>query len=240
MAKAKAAPLLHIITPVYNEGSNFNKLYTQVQSKIKTPHELIAVYDFDEDTTVPVAKRLQKKNKSLTLLKNTRGGGARGALLTGFEFVKSGPVLVIMADLCDDLGIADKLYKEYQNGATVVCPSRYMKGGRQIGGSWFKRSLSRVAGTSLYWIRRIPTHDITNNYRLYDKAFIDEITIGERGGFEVAMEITVRAFQRRRKIVEIPTTWRDRSAGESKFKLMEWLPSYLRIYLSALGPRAKR
>jgi dolichol-phosphate mannosyltransferase len=240
MAKTKKSrPLLHVVTPVYNEGDNFSALYKQVKDRIKTPHKLIVVYDFDEDTTVPVARKLQKKDKALILLKNFKGSGARGALLSGFDYVKDGPVLVIMADLCDDLKIADKMFNEYQKGATVVCASRYMKDGKQVGGSLFRRSLSRLAGTSLYWIRRIPTHDITNNYRLYDKKFINEITIGNKGGFEVAMEITVRAFQLHRKIVEIPTTWRDRSAGESKFKLKEWLPSYLRIYFSALGPRSR-
>ena len=234
----KNLPLLHIVTPVYNEGDNFPELYRQV-SQIKTPHELIVVYDFDEDNTVPVVKRFQKKDEQLILRKNNRGRGALGALLSGFDYVKDGPLLVIMADLCDDLTMVDKMYAEYQKGATVVCPSRYMPGGRQLGGSLFKRTLSRLAGTSLYWIRRIPTHDVTNSFRLYDKAFIDSIEIESTGGFDVTMEITVKAFIQGKKIVELPTTWRDRTAGESNFQLRKWLPSYLHWYLYALRPRAK-
>lgn len=237
--KKKAKPLLHIVTPVYNEGDNFPELYRQVKTMVKTPHKFVVVYDFAKDTTVPVVKQYQKNDKQLVLHKNTHGRGALGAILSGFDYVDSGPVLVIMADLCDDLGLADKLYKAYLDGATVACPSRYMKGGQQIGGSLFKRFLSRLAGVSLYYIRRFPTHDVTNNFRLYDKQFIDSITIESQGGFEVAMEITVKAFRQGLKIVEMPTTWRDRSAGESKFKLREWLPSYLRWYLYALGPRSR-
>lgn len=232
-------PLLHIVTPVYNEGDNFPALYEQVKDKIKTPHKLIVVYDFDEDTTVPVAKKFQKKDKTLVLHKNKRGRGALNALLSGFDYVKGGPVIVIMADLCDDLSLADKMYEEYLRGATIVCPSRYMKGGKQVGGTLFKRTLSRLAGTSLYWVRRVPTHDITNNYRLYDKRFVESIAIESKGGFEVAMEITVKAFRERKKIVEIPTIWQDRSAGESKFKLWAWLPLYLHWYFYAFGRRAK-
>lgn len=233
-------PLLHIVTPVYNEGENFPALYKQVKKDIKMPHKLVIVYDFDEDTTVPVAKKFQAKDKSLVLHKNTRGRGALNALLSGLNYVKSGPVVVIMADLCDDLKLIDKMYKEYLSGATVVCPSRYARGGKQIGGPLFKRILSRVAGTSLYYVRGLPTHDATNNFRLYDKAFIDSIEIESTGGFEVAMEITVKAFNQRKKIVELPTTWRDRMAGESKFKLMKWLPSYLKWYFYALKPRVKK
>ncbi len=240
MPKTKKDQLLYIVTPVYNEGDNFPGLYKQVTKDIKTPHKLIVVYDFDEDNTVPVAKKYQAKDKSIVLHKNTRGRGALNALLSGFDYVKHGPMLVIMADLCDDLTQVDRMYKEYINGATVVCPSRFMKGGKQIGGPVFKRFLSRMAGISLHYVRGLPTHDATNSFRLYDKDFINTITIESTGGFEVAMEITVKAFRQGKKIVEMPTVWRDRTAGESKFKLWEWLPSYLRWYFYAFGPRMKK
>ncbi len=232
-----AKPLLNIIMPVFNEAENFPNVYKAVNEKIKTPHRVHVVYDFDEDTTVPVAKKISAKDKNLVLIKNTIGRGPLNAIKTGFDSIKSGPVLVVMADLSDDLTIVDKMYEEYLAGAQVVCGSRYMKGGKQIGGPLLKRILSRIAGTSLYYIRRVPTHDATNNYRLYDKRLLDKITIESNGGFEVAMEITVKAFILGARIVEIPTVWRDREAGKSNFKLWKWLPSYLRWYFYALQPK---
>lgn len=230
----KTAPLT-IITPVYNEGDNFPSLHTEIKKYIKTPHKVVVVYDFDEDDTVPVVREYQKKDKSLVLHKNTRGRGALNALLSGFDYVKSGPILVIMADLSDDLRIVDKMYQLHSEGADLVCGSRYMKGGKQIGGPFVKRTLSRLAGNSLYYIRRFPTHDVTNNFKLYDKSVLDAITIESTGGFEIAMEITVKANKLGKKIVEIPSTWRDRTAGEAKFKLMKWLPSYLKWYWYGLS-----
>jgi len=230
-------PLLYIITPVYNEAENFPGLYAEIKKKIKTPHKVVVVYDFDEDTTVPVAKKYQKNDKDLVLHKNTIGRGALNAIRSGFEYVPSGPVLVTMADLSDRLSDVDKMYQMYVEGADLVCGSRYMKGGQQVGGPFLKRTLSRLAGVSLYWLRRVPTHDITNNFKLYDKAFLDTITIESEGGFEVAMEITVKAFRGGKKIAEVPTVWRDRTAGEARFKLWKWLPSYLRWYFYALGPK---
>jgi dolichol-phosphate mannosyltransferase len=227
-------PILYIITPVFNEGDNFPELYKEVKRHIKTPHKLVVVYDFDKDNTVPVVKRYQKKDKDLILHKNTIGRGALNALLSGFKYVKSGPVLVIMADLSDDLRIVDNMYDLYLKGAAVVCGSRYMKGGKQIGGPLLKRTLSHLAGVSLYWIRRFPTHDVTNNFKLYDKNFIDSIKIESKGGFEIAMEITVKAFKKGQVIKEVPSTWRDRTAGEANFQLWKWLPSYLRWYFYAL------
>lgn len=231
---SKSRPLLHIVTPVYNEADNFPALYEEIRKKIKTPHIVVVVYDFDKDTTVPVVKQYQKKDKALILHKNTRGKGALNAILSGFDYVKSGPLLVIMADLSDDLGVVDTMYQKYLDGADIVCGSRYMKGGQQIGGPLLKRTLSHLAGVSLYWLRRLPTHDVTNNFKLYNKALLDQITIESQGGFEVAMEITVKARKLKKTIDEVPSTWHDRTAGEANFKLWKWLPSYLRWYFFAL------
>lgn len=239
MVTSKKAQLLHIVIPVYNEADNFPALYEEVKQKIKTPNKLVVVYDFDEDTTVPVVKRLQKKDKSITLHKNTRGRGALNALLSGFDYVKGGPVLVTMADLSDELDVVDEMYNHYLNGSHLVCGSRYMSGGKQIGGPLLKRAMSRIAGVSLNWVRGVPTHDVTNNFKLYDKQVLDKIVIESSGGFEVAMEITVKAFRMGYTITEIPSTWRDRTTGETNFKLWKWLPSYLRWYFYAFGLKSR-
>lgn len=231
MTKAKE---LTIIVPVYNEGDNFPSLYKEIKSKINSPYKIIVVYDFEEDNTVPVVKQYGEKDSSLILHKNTRGRGVLNAILSGFDCVKTGPVLVTMADLSDDLSIVDKMYSQYLKGFEVVCGSRYMRGGKQIGGPFLKRFLSRGAGVSLYYLRGFPTHDVTNNFKLYDKKLLDSIDIESDGGFEIAMEITVKAFRLKKAIAEIPATWIDRTAGESNFKLWQWLPKYLHWYFYAL------
>ncbi len=227
-------PVLNIIIPVYNEKDNFPGTYKEIKSKIKFPHKIFVVYDFNEDNTVPVVKKYLKKDKGLVLVKNNLGRGPHNAIKTGFRRVTSGPILVMMGDLCDDLSIVENMLQQYLNGANIVCASRYMKGGKQIGGSFFKRSLSKLAGNSLYYIKRLPTHDITNNFRMYDSKILKDIKIESKGGFEIAMEVTIKAFKKGYKIVEIPTTWKDRTAGESNFKLRQWLPSYLYWYVYAL------
>ena len=233
MATSRKHTNLNIVVPVYNEGENFPRLIKEIQEKIKIPYTLTVVYDFDEDTTVPVVKQYQKKYKNIDLHKNHIGRGALNAIKSGFEHVKDGPILVIMADLSDDLNDVEKMYELYLQGADVVCGSRYMKGGKQIGGRPLQRTLSRLAGLSLYHLRRFPTHDPTNNFKLYSKELLDSITIESKGGFEIATEITVKAFRMKKTIKEVPTIWRDRMAGESNFKLWAWLPSYLKWYFRA-------
>jgi dolichol-phosphate mannosyltransferase len=67
---------------------------------------------------------------------------------------------------------------------------------------------------------------------------LNAMTLESRGGFEISLEITVKAFIAGYRIAELPTTWRDRTAGESRFRLWHWLPRYLRWYVYAFRPRS--
>ena len=59
-------------------------------------------------------------------------------------------------------------------------------------------------------------------------------------GEKIALERTVKATLARRRLAEVPTTWRDRTAGQSNFKLRAWLPEYLRWYRYAYVHRLRR
>lgn len=224
---------LNIVIPVFNEAKNFPNTYKSIKKFIKDPAVIYVVYDFDEDSTVPVVKKLAKSDSNLKLVKNNLGRGPLNALKSGFSAAKDGPVLVVMADLSDDLRDVAAMMELYDAGNQIVCGSRYVRGGRQLGGPFVKRTLSRLAGVSLYYLRHIPTHDITNNFKLYDSKLLHETTIESQKGFCVAMEITVKAFLNGKNIAEVPTTWKDRTEGEANFKLFKWLPEYLRWYFYA-------
>jgi hypothetical protein len=86
----------------------------------------------------------------------------------------------------------------------------------------------------------VPIHDATNNFKLYRRDFLDSVTIESTGGFELALELTAKAARSGRRMAEVPTTWRDRTAGESRFNLRMWLPKYLRWYFHALRGRFAR
>jgi hypothetical protein len=162
-----------------------------------------------------------------------------GAILTGFNAVESGPVLVVMADLSDDLGQVDKMLALYKEGNDLVAGSRYMKGGSIEGGPWFKQFLSRMAGISLHLFRGIPTHDVTNAFKIYDCQMLKPMTIESQRGFELNLELTVKAFLAGYRIAEVPSRWRDRARGASRFQLWGWLPHYLRWYFFAFQPRQR-
>ncbi len=77
----------------------------------------------------------------------------------GFDAAPPGPMLAVMADLSDEaLGqLVRRMLELYRQGSHIVVGSRYMKGGRLIGGPWFKQLLSRLSGLTLCWFRGMPT-----------------------------------------------------------------------------------
>jgi dolichol-phosphate mannosyltransferase len=229
---------LSIIIPVYNEGANFPNLWANICSQIRSPFRALVIYDFDEDETLPVVQAIIRDGESrLKLVKNAIRPGVVGAILTGFNQVDDGPVLVMMADLSDDLKQVDLMLALYRQGYHVVVGSRYMKGGRIEGGPWLKQFLSRMAGLTLHWFRGIPTHDATNAFKVYDRQMLRSFTIESERGFELNLELTVKAFLRCYRIAEVPSSWRDRSHGQSRFRLWAWLPNYLKWYFHAFRPK---
>lgn len=227
---------LSIIVPVYNEGNVITETITKLESSIKTPHEVLLIYDMDTDTTLPPVKKLQKKLKNIMLQKNIYGKGALNALKTGLVKAKGNAICVMMADLTDDPKVIEQMFSLYKKTKGVVAASRYMKGGHQIGGPRLKQLLSRAAGISLHYITGIATHDVTNSFKLYPKKFIEKTKIESDGGFELGIELTVKAFISGYNISEVPTTWKYLSK-ESRFYLKKWLPKYLKWYLWAIGRR---
>jgi dolichol-phosphate mannosyltransferase len=231
---------LTIVIPVYNEGANFPRLWSELTQSLNFPFKALVAYDFEQDNTLPVVKRIIAEGETrLRPIKNAYGRGVVGAIRSGFDAAADGPVLVLMADLSDDLGQVPKMLGLYEHGSHIVVGSRYMKGGRLIGGPWFKQSLSRLSGLTLCWFRGLPTHDATNAFKIYDSAMLKSIPIESRGGFELSLEITVKAFLAGYTISEVPSTWRDRTAGQSRFKLWKWLPHYLKWYFMAFQPKSR-
>ncbi|MBI3722364.1 glycosyltransferase [bacterium] len=229
------SPPLTLVMPVYHEQENIARVLAEVEEKIKTPHETIVVHDTDDDPTLPVVREIMPRYPTLRTLRNDMGRGVLNAIKAGFAAVpRDGIVVVVMADLSDDLAVVDRMYSLVASGSCdLVCGSRYMRGGRQIGGPRAKSFLSRLAGVTLHALAGLPTRDATNSFRMYRASLIHAIPIESRGGFELSLELTVKAHARGYRIAELPSTWRDRTAGESRFKLMAWLPSYLRWYLLA-------
>ena len=226
--------ILALIIPVYNEQENITKLIKKINDYIKIPIKIYFIYDSNEDPTIKVIN--QEKNNCkfpIEIKKNNYENGALNAIKTGFETFNEEACVVVMADGSDDLSSINGMYGLFCQGFHIVCASRYMRNGRQIGGG-FKKLLSKTAGKIIYYLSTLPTHDATNSFKLYSKVLIDSIDIESRGGFEVGIEILYKAHVMNYAISEIPTIWKDRYDGASNFRLWNWLPYYFNWFLKII------
>jgi len=224
-----------LVVPVYNEAENIVPLLDHLGSNLTLDHETLLVYDFPEDTTLPAAQEYTERYPQMRLVHNTIGPGVLNALRTGLDEARGDAVVVTMADMSDDVSQIDRMARAIHDGADVVAASRYMRGGRQIGGPPVKRLLSRLAGLSLRWLTRIGTHDATNNFKAYSRRLLENVEVESGSGFELGLELTTKAHLAGYRIEEIPTVWRDRTAGESRFQVVKWFPGYLHWYLRCIG-----
>ena len=225
---------LSVVIPVYNEGLNIGNTLRALRENVKQPYEVLVVYDFDEDTTVPAVRALQPQFENVSLLKNTICRGPSGAIRSGMETASAPRILVAMADMCDDFTQIPALMDLVPARADIVCPSRYCRGGQQQLPPSLKKFAPRLAGALLKLLLGWDTHDPTNSYKLYSAAMLRQMALTSTVSFSITLEIVAKAHCLGYRITEIPTTWADRTQGRSNFKFGRSLVTYMPWFLLAL------
>lgn len=232
---------LTILIPARNEEATLTKTLDSLIKEVTIPCKYIVISDQSTDHTVPNVKKYIKKNKNVTLLEtpSTQNGFAN-ALKLGIANTKTEYVLPVMADLCDDPKTINLMYQKIHEGYDIVAGSRYIPGGGKSGGPKLQGFFSRFVCLSLREITGIPTHDVSNSFKIYRKKTLNNLHVNANFGVEVSMHLTLQAYFRGAKITEVPTHWVGRTEGKSKFKLFKRFPRYLYIYLWAIKERVKQ
>ncbi|MFZ5867167.1 MAG: glycosyltransferase family 2 protein [Thermodesulfobacteriota bacterium] len=226
---------LDIVIPVYNEGSNIGKVFDALIAQVKTPFRVLICYDRDEDNTLPAIREYPKRDEiAVTLVKNT-GKGVHAAVMSGFQATTAPGVLLMPADDDYNADMIDDLYQKLEEGCDIVVASRFIPGGCMVGSPPLKSFLVRSVAATLRHLARIPTHDPTNGFRLFSRRVVDQIVIESSQGFTFSIELLVKCHRLGWKIDEVPAKWFERTAGNSRFKVFAWAPSYLRWYFYAFA-----
>ena len=229
---------LTVVIPAYNEEKNITHTIKDLEDKLKIKHKLIVVIDHCTDGTLDKVMSLKPLYPRLEIVHNHKKQGIGNALKTGFQTVKKGVVVPIMADLCDDPYTITEMHEKIQQGFDIVCGSRYMKGGKKISCFSLQSFFSNFVGISFHYLTGISTFDVSNAFKMYRCEVLKEIHSVEES-FAIAMEITTKAYFAGFKIIEIPTIWRERTAGKSSFVLFKVAPGYMRWYIWGILKKLK-
>jgi dolichol-phosphate mannosyltransferase len=227
---------LDIIIPVYNEGANILRTLDALVSDVMTTFRILICYDLPDDDTLEVIRTNTHRFRDVQIeFVRNAGRGPHRAVMTGFATSTAPFVLMYPADDDYNAGILDGMIAEAEAGCDVVCASRFMPGGSMVGCPWLKATLVRVAAFTLYHFARLPTRDASNGFRLFSRRAVETIPIESDQGFSYSIEFLVKAHRLGWRIGEVPAKWIQRKHGTSRFRVLRWLPAYLRWYFYAFG-----
>tara|TARA_Y100000590_G_scaffold179084_1_gene204236 strand:- start:650 stop:1372 length:723 start_codon:yes stop_codon:yes gene_type:complete len=218
---------LDILIPVFNENETIIKTLKNILLVVKCDYRILICYDYDEDPTLNIIKKEFTNNPKILFVKNF-SKGFNNALISGFRKSTAKAVLIYMADDHVNHNTINLCYKKFEEGYEIICPSRFIKGGKMIGNPFLKGFLTRLASFFLYNFTSFPIKDATNSFRLFKKELIDKVNIESNKGFTLSLELTAKAHRLNYKIIEIPTTWIERNVGKSRFKLISFLLPYMK------------
>lgn len=228
---------ISVVIPAHQEGEAISACLDRIFEAVTLPCEVLVVYDSPDDATVAYLEKYAQSEPRLVPTLNAYGRGAADAIRYGVDRASAPVVVVTMADGCDDPQQIDDLARLVERGVVIAAASRYSRGGQQVGVPSVKRLLSKTAGLTLCWFAHVGTHDATNSYKAYSRAFVEEVGIQADAGFEMGIELVAKARRLRRPVAELPTIWLDRTHGVSHFRVAAWLSRYLRWYFLAFGPK---
>ena len=208
------------IVPTYNEAENIETLCRSIRKHAPSVGILI-VDDNSPDGTADIAESLAGELGDITVMRRpaspdwaTRIAGMRSAIDSGADIC-----IQIDADMSHDPKAIPALVSAVEHGVDLALGSRYVPGGITENWPWHRRWLSRWGNRYAAGVLGLAINDATAGYRAYrstsleDK--IDFETVAADGyGFQI--EMTHRLVRAGGSIVEIPITFRDRTAGTSK------------------------
>jgi dolichol-phosphate mannosyltransferase len=224
-------PELDIVIPVYNEGRNIVPTLTALTRHLKTPARVLICYDHDEDDTPPAIRANPGAHAGLPVeFVRNRGRGAHSAVMTGFDASSAPFVLMYPADDDTNAAMLDAMVELARGGCDIVCASRFLPGGAMVGCPPLKAALVRAGNFTLHHVARLPSTDASNGFRLFSRRALDEIAVESDRGFCYSIELLVKAHRLGWRVGEVPVRWFERRHGESRFRVLKWLPAYLRWY----------
>lgn len=212
--------LLSVVIPTYNESMNIEKLIRYINyvlSENGINGEIIVVDDNSPDGTGDLVKELMFKYPNLQLLSRKKKEGLGKAHMAGYEKALGDIIVSLDADFSHDPKEIPVMLDEIKNGYDVVIGSRYIKGGKVEDKPIFNVIASKIAGLLARIGFGVNINDFTNGYRMFRKEVYESIKMCSFSkGNTFLAEFIYQAHKKGYKIKEIPTTFIERTKGETK------------------------
>jgi dolichol-phosphate mannosyltransferase len=229
------------VLPCYNEEKNLKQLVSAIDDTVgrHMPYRIVAVDDGSFDNTGHLLRALSKEYP-ITVLGHERNMGLASTLSDGLSAAmvlsqRDDLIVTMDSDNTHDPRYILDMAKSTVD-ADVVVGSRYVYGGRQMNVPIHRVLLSKVVNLLIREVTRVPAKDATSGFRCFKasslkrtKSVFDDGLV-ESKGFEVSLEILLKAFWCNAKIKEVPIMLDyGRKSGASKMKLMPTIKRYFNV-----------
>jgi glycosyltransferase involved in cell wall biosynthesis len=219
-----------IIVPARDEAASIGPVLAELRAVAPTA-EILVVIDDAADPTAAALKTLPADPLRRLIVANTSGPAA--AAKAGAAACAVDVLVFSTADGSDDPTTVPALLAALSAGADLAVGDRRIGDGRRLGGPPIKNALADLAGACLYATGALPVTDATNTFLAVRRAVWQSLQPLDSTGFAWGLELRLRAFSAGYRLVSVPTVWRDRSAGRSKFPWRR-LPEYAHLAVGAL------
>lgn len=211
-----------VIIPTYNEKENIERMIRKVFS-LPVAFDLLIVDDGSPDGTAQIVKNLQNEfGHQLHLLERKGKLGLGTAYIAGFKYAIAKGFDYIFEMDCDFSHNPDDLIHLFnacaKDGADLSIGSRYVKGGKVINWPLDRILMSYFASLYVRMILWIKIHDTTAGFKCYKRKVLETINLDAIKfiGYAFQIEMKYKVKKAGFKIKEVPITFTDRTAGESK------------------------
>ncbi len=210
----------------YNEHENLVRLVEGIRAYLPDAWILV-VDDLSPDGTGALADELAQQDSRIQVHHRQGPRGLGNATLHAFQAalaLNTEYVINLDADYSHHPRHLPELLQALQeSGADVAIGSRYVSGGKIEGWPWRRHMMSRCINVwSRFWMKLTP-RDCSGSYRCYKTSLLKKVDFESfrSRGYAVQEELLFRCAQAGAQFVEVPITFEDRRAGESKINLKE-------------------
>jgi dolichol-phosphate mannosyltransferase len=225
---------LSVLIPAHNEVGSLQQTIESVDevlSEAAIDHEIVVVDDASWDGTAELLKSLAAENPRLRSIRNPKPRGYGFAIRAGLDAFKGDAVAIVMADGSDDPLDLVLYYRVLEAGYDCAFGSRFMPGAEVTGYPLLKRILNRIANGVVRVLFRHGYNDTTNAFKAYRREVVEAIQPLLSNHFNLTVEMPLKAIVRGFSYAIVPTSWANRTAGESKLALNEMGSRYVFIVL---------
>ena len=211
---------LSVIVPCYNEEDVIVQSYQRIINALKSikdyHSEIIFINDGSKDNTGNLLSEIASKDKKTKIIHFSRNFGHQPAVTAGIHFCTSDVAIIMDADLQDMPELLPDMLRKYEEEqANVVYGVREKREGERF----FKKITARMFYRSLNYLSETKIPLDTGDFRLIDRAIMDEFRKFKEKGKYIRGIISWVGFK------QVPFKYKReaRFAGQTKYPLKKML-----------------